>query len=990
MKSTIVASIILALFFNSINSTQASNSVLSTGTWYKLSASETGIYVITYNDLLAYGIPASTIDPRNISLFGNSPGEVPLLNGAPRPNDLQEIAIEVKGEGDGVFDVGDTIFFYNHSQMTWTPKNSSPQFQHQINHYSDSTYFYLTVGGGIGKRISDQQSLPNFTVATSNYTEYSIHESEQINFLHSGKEWYGEHFDLTSNPTQSFPINISNIANDTVFVNVNFAGRDTVSPGSSITWTLNGYTSLYSLPMVGTTVQDNFASIVNNNRYVIGPLINDSIVLTLQSPNSTAEGWLNFIEVNAIRNLIFDRSPISFRDLRKVGTGQVVKYNLTANAGIKIWDVTSFNDIKNQLYTLNSPMLNFNSAADSLREFIAFDGSNFLQPNFIGTVANQNLHSVSQQNMIIVTDNDFLSEATTLAQYHQTVDSLSTTVVSSEQIFNEYGSGVRDPGAIRDFIRQVYFSATSSSDSLKYVLIFGAPSYDYKNILGYGQSVVPTHESDGSINLTQTYSTDDFYSLMDSSEGMFYNNEIADLAIGRIPVRTSQEAQVINKIIGYSASSSFGMWRTLITSVADDQDYNIHFRQTDTLAERIESYDCGLNSNKIYADAFVEIYDSITNQERYPDANIEIQKAFQQGCAVIQYMGHADSTAWASERILEYEFLDTVNNISNLPLILAGTASFNAVDDPEQYSGGQRALMNQSGGCIASIAASRISYSSSNYNFMQIMIQKLFERNSGRWPTLGEAFINTKKRMYVDPYVRSNSLLGDPAVRILLPENDVVVTTFSPDTISPGQPVQMTGEIHDRFGSVITSFNGPVDITFFNPKTIRMTLGNNVSNPSNPSTPQPFMFWDDTLYNATVNVVNGAFSLNFIMPINIDSGFGAGRIAFYANDGVVDAMGCYQNFVLENLTSGIDEYSNVQIQLFPNPATDQIKCMLNNVVAKNWSYTLTGIDGRKLRSEKIVGQEFFIERNSLASGIYFLKIVDAKNKVVKVEKIVFE
>ncbi|MBK7430878.1 MAG: T9SS type A sorting domain-containing protein [Bacteroidetes bacterium] len=211
-----------------------------------------------------------------------------------------------------------------------------------------------------------------------------------------------------------------------------------------------------------------------------------------------------------------------------------------------------------------------------------------------------------------------------------------------------------------------------------------------------------------------------------------------------------------------------------------------------------------------------------------------------------------------------------------------------------------------------------------------------------------------------------------------------------PIRLAHGQPVQITGEIHDRFGSVITSFNGPVDITFFNPKTLRMTLGNNISNPSNPSTPQPFMVWDDTLYNATVNVVNGAFSLNFIMPINIDSGFGAGRIAFYANDGVVDAMGCYQNFVLENLTSGIDEYSNVQIQLFPNPSTDKVKCMLNNVVAKDWSYTLTGIDGRKLRSEKIVKQEFFIERNSLASGVYFLKIVDAKGKVVRVEKIVFE
>ncbi|MBK8585860.1 MAG: T9SS type A sorting domain-containing protein [Bacteroidetes bacterium] len=232
--------------------------------------------------------------------------------------------------------------------------------------------------------------------------------------------------------------------------------------------------------------------------------------------------------------------------------------------------------------------------------------------------------------------------------------------------------------------------------------------------------------------------------------------------------------------------------------------------------------------------------------------------------------------------------------------------------------------------------------------------------------------------------------MGDPASKNFLPENDVVVTSFSPDTISPWQPVQISGEIHDRSGALMTSLMALLDITMFKPKTLRMTLGNDSLNLSNPGVPTPFMVWDDTLYNATVNVVNGAFSLNFIMPINIDSGFGAGRIAFYANDGVVDAMGCYQNFVLENLTSGIDEYSNVQIQLFPNPSTDKIKCALNNVVAKDWSYTLTGIDGRKLRSEKIVGQEFFIERNSLTSGIYFLKIVDAKGEVVRVEKVVFE
>jgi len=989
MRNAFVASVMLAFFFNSINSTDASNSVLSSGTWYKLSASETGIYVITYNDLLSLGIPASTIDPRNISLYGNGPGELPQQNSAPRPDDLQEIAIEVKGESDGVFDVGDTIFFYNHSQITWTRQNGS-QFVHHLNHYSDSCYYFLTVGSVQGKRIPDQQSLPTFTTTTSSSTDYSIHESEQINFLHSGKVWFGENFSMGSGQTQSFPLMIDNLSSgDSVFINVNFAGRDTIGITSLIMWTLNGFNYFGNIPQVGTTPQDNYVGITNSNHYVLAPLSSDSITLTFQSGNTNAEGWLNFIEVNAIRNLIFDQSPVCFRDLRKVGSGEIVKYNLTANAGIKIWDVTSFNDVKNQLYTVSAPFLNFNSAADSLREFIAFDGSNFLQPQFIGTVSNQNLHSVSQKNMIIVTDKDFVNEATTLAQYHQAVDGLSTVVVSSDEIFNEYSSGAQDPVAIRDFIRQIYFSSTGA-DSLKYVLLFGASSYDYKNILGFGKAAVPTHQSDGSINLTQTYCSDDFFALMDSTEGYFANNEISDVAIGRIPVKTAQDAQVVNKIISYNLNSDFGVWRTKVTSVADDQDYNIHATQVDTLANRIETYDCGLNSNKIYIDAFVQHHDSVTNKDTYPDANLKIQEVFQEGTAVIQYMGHGNSQGWADEKVLEYEFLDTVNNSPNLPVIVSGTATFNVVDDPSVRSAAEAALLNQNGGCIASIAASRLTYSSSNFNFMTKMIREIFSRNSGQWPTLGDAFLNTKKGLYNDLYIRNTSLLGDPAVRILFPLNEVVVTTVNPDTISSGQTVQISGAIQNSIGSLISSFNGPIDITFFNPKSSLMTLGNDSLNSTNPGFPFSYQAWDDTVYSTTVNVINGLFTLNFTMPFNIDSSGGVGRIAFYANDGVTDAMGCYQNVVYRDLTQGISEYLDLQIQLFPNPSTDQIKCVLNDVITKDWSYLLIGSDGKKIQREKILSQEFFINRKSLASGIYFLKIVDDKNKVVAFKKLVFE
>lgn len=984
----------LALILNCTNFSFAGNSVLSTGNWYKLSAHETGIYIITYNDLVAFGIPVSTIDPRNISLYGNGPGELPLLNSDPRPDDLQEMAIEIKGESDGVFNQGDTIFFYNHSQTTWKligSLYSSWRFKHYTNHYSDSTFFFLTVKTNNGKRIADQQSLPAYTDSTSSFTAHAVHESEQINFLHSGQEWYGEHLDIVSDPVRSFPVMLKNftIGDSTIF-DIYFAGRDTSSNSSSVTFTFDGLSYTQNIPPVGTTAQDNYATLLNFTRYSFAPFPTDSIVFSFQSINPTAECWINFIEINAICNLIFVDSPLSFRDSRKTGPGKVVKYDLIANAGIKIWDVSSFSNVKNQLYTANGSGISFNSTADSLREFIAFDGSNFIRPTFIGSVTNQNLHSIVNQNMIIVTDESFINEATTLAQYHFTNDNLSTIVVTPQQIYNEYSSGAQDVVAIRDFFRQIYHSASSPSDSLKYVLMFGSPSYDYKNILGQGKNFVPIYESPGSINQTQTYCTDDFYSLMDSSEGKFLNNEIADIGIGRIPVSSSQDAQIVYKIMSYNSSSAFGIWRKTVTVVADDQDYNLHFRQSDTIANRIEDYNCGLNLNKIYIDAFVQHHDSITNLDTYPDANLKIQESFQQGSAVIHYMGHGDSQGWAEERILEYDFLDTVSNLFNLPVILAGTISFNVADDPSLSSAACAALFNPDGGCIASMAPTRLAYSSSNNNYMMRMNKNLYERTSGRWPSMGEAFMKTKKDMYVDPYIRSISLLGDPAVRILFPENEVVVTSVFPDTLTPYQPVQITGNIVDFSGALLTSFTGNMDITFFKPKTLHMTLGNDILNISNPSVPAPFYVWDDTLYHATVNVINGQFIMNFIAPSNIDSGIVTGKIFFYAKNGVVDAMGCYTNIVYRNLTPGIPEYADLQIKIFPNPASDQMKCMLNTTQVKGWSYTLVGIDGKKLRNEKIISNEFMIEKKSLASGIYFLLITDEIGWRVRTMKVVFK
>src|SRR3989338_5495872 len=90
------------------------NSVLQpgSGTWYKITVSEDGIYKLDKAFLSACGIDVENVNPQNINIFGNGDGRLPELNSKPRTDDLAKNAIQVIGEGDGTFDDDDYILFY--------------------------------------------------------------------------------------------------------------------------------------------------------------------------------------------------------------------------------------------------------------------------------------------------------------------------------------------------------------------------------------------------------------------------------------------------------------------------------------------------------------------------------------------------------------------------------------------------------------------------------------------------------------------------------------------------------------------------------------------------------------------------------------------------------------------------------------------------------------------------------------------------------------
>ncbi|MFL5754138.1 MAG: hypothetical protein ACJ76F_12070, partial [Bacteroidia bacterium] len=301
----------------------ASSSVLANGTWYKIAIAQTGIYKIDKPFLNKLGINLSNIDPANIRIFGNGARLLPEDNSAFRYDDLNEIAISVSGQSDGVFDNGDYLLFYGKGPDEWdlSANGAGLRFNYLKNFYSDSSYYYLSVDNGPGKRIQQQASATGpYNYSSSTFDDYAIHEVEGSNLVKSGREMYGEYFDINTTYTIAFPFS-SLTTGDTAMVKASIAGR-TFSGTADFRIAYPAGTYTINCPATGSTYLDDIArekagtvKYINNS--------SNTISLTIDKISSSATGWLNYIEVNVRRDLVMNSAQMSFRDSRNIGPANV-------------------------------------------------------------------------------------------------------------------------------------------------------------------------------------------------------------------------------------------------------------------------------------------------------------------------------------------------------------------------------------------------------------------------------------------------------------------------------------------------------------------------------------------------------------------------------------------------------------------------------------------------------------------------------------------
>jgi hypothetical protein len=935
------------------------SSPLSNGVWYKIPVTRDGIHQLDRSYLQTLGVNVASIDPRNIQLWGTDGYELPHLNSAARP-EFAQIPIIVTGESDGRLDAADIVLFYGNSPNRYVFDASNNQFSHRIHPYSKTNYVFLTVGNEPGIRLNETQiqTSPSRTIST--FRDFIWKEEElrrPDNRTKSGYQWLGQQFS-TESFARTQPIITDTIPGfvqgSTVDVVVEFAARATSVSRFDVRYG-NSVIGSSTITSVGDLNRSDgrAANTSRLSRSIQNVNLSNGIfelIATFENSNSGTFGWLDWIRVWVTRELRPKNNVLHYFSPNDGSNTEIADFALKGFSNRPIvMDVT--NPAVPVLYatTQNGNDFVVRHSTTPGKRFVA--QTQFFRPEQGRQIPNQNLKGISDfPDYIIVTNETLYDEALVFADYRRNNGDWNPIVVRQGDIFNEFSGGVMDVAAIRDYVRFLYLRAGQNPDRIpKHLLMFGDATYDYKGILSDArlQNHVITYQSEESLDRAVSYGSDDFFVLLDENEGLWPqpsainpSPERIDMGVGRLPVQTPQEAQLIlGKIRNYEDPSTFGDWRTLLTFTSDDDinsgraEGDLHVWNADGTAESIDRDQAGVRINKIYQVNYPIVNSPLGRLA--PEANQAFVNSINNGTLAINYSGHGSEQLLSAEQLFRSEDIVRLNNVNKPTIFVTATCDFGRFDDTDEQSGAEKLILWRNGGAIAAYTTTRVVYTSSSptaFNFglnIQLTNQMVRRDSQGLPSTLGDIYLKTKNTTVGASFnSRKFILLGDPAMRIGLPRNQVELTSINDiDLTESNQTINLraldqavvSGFVANADGSVNTSFNGEANVQVYDADRFvaLRPLANGCSFiPNNCSIRQQ----NDLIFNGQVTVANGIFSSRFIIPNDIAYSDQNGRVLVYSQDpSDADAVGSFSNIVFNGRNpDAVNDNTGPDIQIYLN------------------------------------------------------------------------
>jgi photosystem II stability/assembly factor-like uncharacterized protein len=661
----------------------------------KLSVKSEGWYKVSQADLLAAGISPS-VDPRLLQLY---------VDGVQQP-------IKVDGEQDGRLDAADSVAFYGLGlDVAWT----------------DTRTYWLTAGSQPGQRIQQAQGTPGqggaasfpYTVERRDRTVYfsALRNGDQENFFGAV---------ITNSPTdQAITLSgVSQASSQNAELEIALQGATSASHHVRVIW--NG-AEVGAIEFNGQELK----------------------VARLSVPHSTLRENANQVTLisGAGQNdvSLVDYIRVTYQRAYKANNN-ALKFTAQANQQISIGGFTSNDlrvvDVTNPAGPQETPglvkqqndgsyTLTVAAAGTGTRTLMAFAANQARTPAGVAANRPSSWRKPSQgADLLIITRNELFASLDALKNHRQS-QGLSVAMIDFEDLCDEFSWGHKSPQAVKDFLA---LAKSSWKKAPRYVLFVGRSSYDPKNYLGHGEYDLVS---------SRLIDTDNMETSCDDCQADFNEDGLAEMAVGRLPVRNAQEAAaVVAKLISYDRSTP----SEEVLVVADTTE-GFNFEAASFRLKELVPGNIRVNE---------------VNRGRLGDgtARNELLTAINRGQKIVNYTGHGSLSQWRGNLLTSPDGAGLTNR-DHLSVFIMMTCLNGYFSDPVVESLAE-SMLKSNGGAVAVWASTGMTDPGGQAAMNQELYRQMFA-SGGR---LGDAALAAKAQVK-DLNLRKTWLLfGDPTTRL--------------------------------------------------------------------------------------------------------------------------------------------------------------------------------------------------------------------------------
>ncbi len=812
---------------------------------FRFQVKEQGVYRISAGQAAALGFSRLS----EVSIFG-FPGMLPQKLDAAQLELLEIPAMELDGN----------LYFFLSGPNTLGYSAEGLTYSHHL--FSDSLSF-LVARNETPRRIEERPADPQTASPDQVWYSFTTFKAEKTNLLNSGRTWYSDPI------RQGQSLNVS--------LNLN---TESTHP-----WLLHGRLMAHSFSGATMRVLSGdhlfgevaFSPVPNSTYGVKGREESfgweispghslSQIRFTFQGTGSESAGYLDYLAVGV---------PFENSGLPEGVFESAEAQRLALPQSLQTWEISDF---------FNPAAINPATGNSALgKKWVVFSREKATEISQFEAASLGLRAMTASPELLIITSPSLLSSAHKLRN-HKATRGIETLVVTNEEIYGSFGYGNRDLTAIRDFIAYAYHAG----QKLKNVLIVGKGTFDYKGKLGGRPNLVPIYTSRESLNPLTSFSSDDYLGLVDFGQGQWEESregdELLQIGIGRLPAINFDEAnEMVEKIIRYESNPIRTPKSSTVSFLVDDGDNNIHVRDAESHAGFLAEHHPVFLQNKLYLDRF-EQEKSGANQHA-PQAKSALEKTLDEGTLFLNFIGHGNATTLTAEEIFRVEDLSNWARQEHLALWITATCEFGRHDSPFLRSAAEELLSAKEKGAVALLTTGRPVFSSVNFSLNTAFIEEVFKKKDGQYQDLGEIFKNTKNKSLNGSLNRNFSLLGDPSLKLALPDLEINVTaledadTGTPiDTLNSLREIVVKAEVTDPLTQAFQpGFNGEFQLELRDKPARVQTLGDE-------SSPYGFEEENILIFKGSGKVESGRLQARFLVPRGINPEFGNGNLRIRAWD----------------------------------------------------------------------------------------------------------